>query len=272
MPTTNNEITWLLERLPPIERVWRRSEPDFYGASYLVARQLGRRKPPVSFAAWRHGWVHVDPIIHPRLIAKGTKKTLNLVATESQVKILKEFGWHRAVAVGLPFIYGDFFEIDTRPNSLLVMPGHTLSYTDHRYDQKTYVEQIARLKPHFSTIVACVHSSCFSKGYWVPEFEKHGIPCIRGADTYDKNALLRLNCIFKSFGYMTTNTIGSHFAYAAYSGCKVSIYGDFFSPSKDDYRNDPFYKENPELLRFWIEKSQESVIQKQYPEFFLRSL
>lgn len=268
MTALNNEITWLLDKLPPIDRVWRRSEPDFYGASYLIAQRLGKKKPPVSFAAWRHGWSHLDPIIHPRLIAMGTPKTLNLVATDRHVEILKKFGWPNSVAVGLPFIYGDFFELDAKPNSLLVMPGHTLPYTDHQLDQESYVDQIAKLKPLFATIVACVHSSCFAKGYWVPYFEKHGIPCIKGADTYDKNALFRLNCIFKSFEYMTTNTIGSHIAYAAYSGCKVSIYGDYFSPNKNDYRNDPYYQKYPELLNYWFDQSQKSVIEKRYPEFF----
>lgn len=268
MSALNNEITWLLDRLPPVDRVWRRSEPDFYGASYLIAQRLGRKKPPISFAAWRHGWLHLDPIIHPRLIAMGTPKTLNLVATDRQVEILRKFGWPKSVAVGLPFIYGDILKLDAKPNSLLVMPGHTLPYTDHQWDQKTYVDQIVKLKPYFTSIVACVHSSCFAKGYWVPHFEKYGIPCIKGADTYDKNALLRLNCIFKSFEYMTTNTIGSHVAYSAYSGCKVSIYGDYCAPNKNDYRNDPYYQKYPELLEYWIDQSQESVIKKRYPEFF----
>jgi hypothetical protein len=190
------------------------------------------------------------------------------VATVRQVEILKKFGWHNSVAVGLPFIYGDIFELDAKPDSLLVMPGHTLPHTDHQWDQKTYVDQIVKLKPYYDTIVACVHSSCFAKGYWVPYFEKHGIPCIKGADTYDKNALLRLNTIFKSFEYMTTNTIGSHVAYAAYSGCKVSIYGEYCSPNKSDYRNDPYYQEYPELLNYWVDQSQKSVIENRYPELF----
>ena len=268
MSKLNNQIRWLLDRLPPVERVWRRSEPDFYGASYLIAQRLGRKKPPISFAAWRHGWVYVDPIIHPRMLVMGTPKTLNLMATDRQVEILRKFGWSKSVAVGLPFIYGDIFKLDAKPNSLLVMPGHTLPYTDHQWDQKTYVDQIVKLKPYFTSIVACVHSSCFAKGYWVPYFEKNGIPCIKGADTYDKNALLRLNCIFKSFEYMTTNTIGSHIAYAAYSGCKVSIYGDYCSPNKNDYRNDPYYHKYPDLLEYWIDQSQESVIKNHYPQFF----
>ena len=268
MSALDNDITWLLDRLPPVVRVWRRSEPDFYGASYLIAQRLGRKKPPISFAAWRHGWLHLDPIIHPRLIAMGTPKTLNLVATDRQVEILSKFGWPNSVAVGLPFIYGDIFKLDAKPNSLLVMPGHTLPYTDHQWDQKTYVDQIVKLKPYFNSIVACVHSSCFAKGYWTPYFEKNGIPCIKGADTYDKNALLRLNCIFKSFEYVTTNTIGSHIAYAAYSGCKVSIYGDYCSPNKNDYRNDPYYQKYPGLLEYWIDQSQESVIRQHYPQFF----
>jgi hypothetical protein len=67
---------------------------------------------------------------------------------------------------------------------------------------------------------------------------------------------------------MTTNTIGSHVAYAAYSGCKVSIYGDYCSPTKNDYRNDPYYQKYPELLNYWVDQSQKSVIKKRYPEFF----
>ena len=265
----DTQIKWLAERLPPVEQIWRRSEPDFYGASYLIAQQVGKKKPPVCFATWRHGWVHLKSIIHPLMILGSTDETLNLVATENQVRIVREFGFKNAIAVGLPFIYGDTFEVERRPGSLVVMPGHTLPYTDHQLDEKRYVDQIAELKPHFSAIIACLHSSCIAKGYWVTEFERHGIPWISGADTYDKNALVRMNIIFKSFEYMTTNIIGSHIAYAAYSGSKPSIYGDYASPSEKDYQNDPFYKESPELLTFYVENSKQEVIEKQYPELFI---
>jgi hypothetical protein len=264
-----NDATWLLERLPKYERVWRRSEPDFYGASYLIAEHLGKKKPPISFATWRHGWVYYNSIIHPEFLTNGTTRTLNLVATEQHVQLLKKFGYKKSVAVGLPYLYGDSVQIERRPNSLLVMPKHTLPYLTHQMDQKKFADQIAKLKTYFSTIVVCVHSSCFSNGLWISEFEKHGIPWIMGADTYDKNALERLHCIFDSFEYMTTNTIGSHIAYAAYSGVKVSIYGEYLSFTEKDHRNNPFYKDKPDLLKSALKYSKKDAIQNQYPFLFV---
>lgn len=266
---TQYDIAWLLERLPPVETIWRRSEPDFYGATYLIANQIGKKKPPVSFAAWRHGWFFSKSAAHPRFLAMGTKNTLNLVATESQVQILKDFGYKNAEAVGLPYIYGDTFELERRPKSLLVMPAHTLPYTKQRWDQKAYVNDIAKLKPYFSTIAACIHSACVDHDYWVSEFERQGIPWIRGANTYDKNALIRLNTLFKSFEYMTTNSLGSHVAYASYSGVKVSVYGPYAEPSIEDFRNDSSYKDYPELLRIYIENLQENIIKCHYPDLFI---
>jgi hypothetical protein len=262
------ELNWLEKRLPPVEKIWRRNEADFYGASYIIARQIGKRKPPVSFAAWRHGWFFSKSVFHPRLLAKGTRNTMNLMGNQRQVRILKEFGFKNAVAVGLPYIYADTFELQRKSGSLLVMPAHTLPYNEQHWDQETYVAEIVKLKPYFSSIVACIHSACIGHGYWIQEFEKHGIPWIYGADTFDKNALSRANVMFKSFEHMTTNSLGSHVAYAAYSGVKVSVYGPYATPAIDDFRNDPFYKKYPELLRTHVENLQEKVIRCHYPELF----
>ena len=192
------DTDWIAEKLPSIERVWRRSEPDSYGASYLIAQLTGRKKPPVSFAHWRHGWMYLDPIIHPKLIG-GDPGLTHLMATAEQAQILNDFGYKKVVAVGLPFIYADNFETNRVAGSLLVMPGHSLPYTNPQLNEHNYARQIASLRPYFSTIVACLHSSCFAKGLWVSELEKYGIPCIIGADSYDKNSLIRMNYIFKSF-------------------------------------------------------------------------
>ena len=260
---------WLAKMLPPVERIWRRSEPDFYGASYLIAHSLGRKKVPVSFAAWRHGWTYYEPIIHPRLISNGAPNMTSLVATKEQVRILNNFGYNKVHSVGLPYIYGDSIRTERKPDSLLVMPAHTLPYTDNKINQEAYVDSIANLRPQFTSIIACLHSSCVEKGYWCQEFEKYGIPWITGADTYDKNALVRMNLIFNSVEYMTTNRIGSHVAYAAYSGCKVSIYGDYASPHPGEYKNDPFWKTHADLLQFWIEQSSLYAVRQKYPGFFV---
>ena len=265
----HKDISWITERLPPVERIWRRSEPDFYGASHIIARQIGKKTPPVSLAAWRHGWFFSKSIVHPRFLSMGSKNTLNLVGTRRQARLLREFGYNRVEAVGLPFIYVDAVALPRRPGSLLVMPAHTLPYTEQRWDQEAYVAGIAELKKSFSTIIACVHSACVSHGYWTSLFERHGIPWVLGADSYDKNALIRMHTLFNSFEFVTTNSLGSHVAYAAYAGAKVSLFGSYAAPAYEDFRNDPSYKKYPALLEVHVEGLQEKVVRFYYPELFV---
>ncbi|MBA3534482.1 MAG: hypothetical protein H0T73_21385 [Ardenticatenales bacterium] len=265
----HNDIQWLTERLPPIEPTVLRSEPDYYGASHEIAIQLGRAKAPRSFATWRHGWVY-QPIAHVRqLVPWGSAKERHLVATEAHVQTLKAFGFERAVAVGLPFIYAPDSKVLRQPNTLLVMPSHSLPYTSHTWDEHSYVAAIAQLKDQFSQIVACVHSSCLIKGTWITEFDRYGIPWIVGATVEDRNALHRMATIFRSFETMTTNAIGSHLPYAAYAGCKLSIYGPFAEFSEKDFEKDPWYSQYPDLLKHVILHGRESAIRQQCPQFFV---
>ena len=264
----SSNILWLQQRLPAIDRIWRRVEADFYGASHVIALLTQRKKPPISFATWRHGWVYFDDLSHPKLLTNGSPQMMNLVAYNAHVSILRNFGYTKLAAVGLPYLYADIFNFNRISSSLVVMPGHTLDYTDHSWNRQAYVNEISALKPYFDPIVACIHPSCVSKGYWVEEFQKSGIPWIYGADVNDKNALLRIQCIFKSFEFMTTNTIGSHLAYAAYSGCKPSIYGDYVSHKYDDFKHDPFYQNYPELVEYVVRNSKEEKIRGQYPHLF----
>jgi hypothetical protein len=125
------------------------------------------------------------------------------------------------------------------------------------------------MRPYFSTIVACLYSSCFAKGLWVSELEKYGIPYIIGADSYDKNSLIRMNYIFKSFEYMTTNRLSSHVAYAAYSGCKVSIFGEYLPLTIEEFADYEFYRQYPDLMQYYVDKSQKNQLEKQFPEFFV---
>jgi hypothetical protein len=68
---------------------------------------------------------------------------------------------------------------------------------------------------------------------------------------------------------VTTNSLGSHVAYAAYSGAKVSLFGSYAAPAYEDFRNDPSYKNYPALLEVYIEGLQEKVIRFYYPELFV---
>lgn len=262
-------LEWLHTKLPPIEPIRLRCEPDFYGISHLIAQQSHRSKCPRSFAYWMHGWNPIEQITHPRELAiGGDLDTTILVATDHQASILRNFGFKQVEAAGLPFIYADFVQTERQPNSLLVMPNHSTDYTEYEVDQKKYISQIIELKPFFSKIVFSLHGSCVDKNYWIPELERCNIPWIVGAATNDRNALIRMNLIFKTFEYVTTNSIGSHIAYAAYSGCKTSIYGDYIGLKAKDFVNDPWYQKYPDILFKHLDFFQEDNIKKLFPYLF----
>lgn len=254
------------EILPKNEIIKIRSEADYYGISHQIARQLKLPFVPRSLSCWKHGWLYGDLVCIEQLATQKNASNY-LVANKEQEFFLKERGMS-ANAVGMPFIYFDEKQTTRNRNTLLVMPPHSLPYNSHDWDEMEYVKEISLLKDKFDGIVACIHFSCVDKGYWIKSFEKFGIPWVSGADVYDRNSLIKMQRLFRSFEYMTTPTIGSHILYAAYCGCKVSIYGKYIEYSKDDFVNDPFYMQYPKLLEYNMVFSSESFLREKYGFLF----
>lgn len=253
----------------------RRCEADYYGASHVVAAKLGLREPPKSLSTWVHGWIGA-PSRHPRqIVFHGDKQQPHLVATEKDALLLRENGFLKTVAVGLPFVYVDDVAIPRQANSLLVMPPHSLAYGDPQWNQDEYVSAICRLVPQFSCVAACISANCVEKGLWVTHFEQHAIPWVVGASSHDRNALVRMRRMFCSFEYMTTNKIGSHVPYAAYCGCKVFFHGRYENGKEAVYTTDEIYKHNrwfrdhPDAHRMSTADTQEDVVRRHYPQFFV---
>lgn len=262
-------LEWLTKILPPIQRIRLRSEPDYYGMSSLIARDLGYHWVPRSFAQWLHGWIFTDPITNPReLTFWGNPSDRILVTTHDQVQILRSFGYENVYAAGLPFIYGNRNSVIRQPNRLLVMPSHSSAYTKQLVNQEDYIQFILKFKSDFDQIVFCLHGSCVEKRYWIPAIEQYGFPWIIGASTDDRNALIRMNSILRSFGSMTTNVMGSHIAYAATAGCRISIAGNYASPQAEEYCNDPWYQQYPELLEKHLLLFHKTDIRQRFPQFF----
>jgi hypothetical protein len=268
-PDMQKAKTQIESILPPIRMVTMRDEADYYGASRIIAKSLGLPFKPKSFTGWKHGWLHA-PLKYVEQLTGNSRYTRFLVATKEHELFLRQHNVE-AKAVGMPFLYVDTIEtksIERMPNSLLVMPPHSLPYTNHAWSEELYTDQIAALADDFDTIVACLHHSCVQKKLWIDAFEKHGIPWIIGADSTDKNALLRMHRIFLSFEYMTTNAIGSHIVYAAYCGCKVSVYGTYQEYTEEDYKHDTAYQKFPFLLKHNLASSTEKSIREAYPFLF----
>lgn len=259
----------LLSLLPKKEKITIEGEADYYGASYLIAKKIGLPFVPFSTANWAHGVILHDLKFKEQLTTQK-KHSKCLVGTKAHAEFLKGFDID-ALAIGLPFIYAEDIDnivIQRIPNSLLVMPPHSLPHTQHAWNEEVYAQEINELKSEFDLITVCLFSNCVNDNLWIKAFEKYNIPWIEGADPYDKHALLRMSRIFKSFEYMTTCTPGSHIVYAEYSGCKVSIYGTYQEFSEEDYKDTPVYMKNPLLLKYNLACSSKKVFQKKYPWLF----
>lgn len=262
-------IEMLQGSLPVVQHVKLYTEPDCYGISRMVSRKLNLPFTPRSFAGWLHGWLYADLKYIEQFGVVSKYKYL--VATKEQENFFKENG-KNAKAVGAPYIYVKAFDklkINRKKNSLLVMPPHGLPYTTETWDEETYVKEINQLRSDFDLIVACIHPSCAEKNSWIRYFKSYGIPYITGAEMHDKNALVRMHRIFQHFEYMTTNSIGSHIAYAAYSGCKVSIFGKFAEFSKEDVENDVLYITYPHVMEHNLFCSTKHSVNKKFPFLFV---
>jgi hypothetical protein len=275
VPALAAESEWIVERLPEAVLEVPHREADYYGASRLISRSLDLPFPPISRSSWLHGWLgskpweaapDLDPqgVFGPRDPHRG-----NLVLTKAQVQFMERHGWSKVSACGAPFIYAPPSGVRRECGSLLVMPPHVTACTSQDWDEQAYVDQVTSLRDKFSKVVACVSGFCIARGYWTKAFEQVGIPWISGASTQDRNALLRMRVMFDSFEFVTTPKMGSHVAYAAYCGCKVSMYGVEMPNKREHFARDPMRQRYPEGLEVSLREGARERLMERYPFLFV---
>lgn len=268
-PRLSSSIQLILQRLPDIEGVVLNGETYFYGANWQIAKSLHMSEPLPSNVSWLHGVnMNIDAMSMNALRKAALKNNLNLVYKMDQVKYLEENGY-AAKAVGAPILYASPPKIERIPNSLLIMPAHSTAITK----VNTYrSEEFASLAKSYSLVVACISGMCVSHGLWMDIFEGMDIPWITGAWVFDRNALLRIQVILRSFEYMATDSMGSHVAYAAFCGCKVFFMEDLHLWDLKLIGNEPFYRDHPELLTVFpnVEIARARLSEK-YPFFFSKN-
>lgn len=203
---------------------------DHYGALYVSANYCGFKEPIFPFKHfWQHGcippWISDTSFHIYNSNAPNAQKIF--VARKEEEQALKEIGYYNANAIGLPIVYTNETNLKRIPNSLLIMPQHSLVgiHFGSTEIRSNYVKSLVPYLSNFEAVAACVSVNCFHNGYYINELNENGIDIIPGAATSDLNALLRIRCLMEQFEYMTTNSWGSHVAYALYFGMKVSIFG-----------------------------------------------
>jgi hypothetical protein len=255
----------------PERRIFNPSwEPTYYGAARNIADQMGRKEiVPYAPRTWKHGWDFSDTILHIRqVVGWGDENDVHLVQNRTQLAYARTNGYRHAHAVGAPFLYVSESRRPKSTGSLLVMPPHGLRDAVVESNEKQYVGEIKDIAGDFSSVTFCLHPHDVEQRKWTSIVEKNGFKWVLGATAEDENALKRMRAIFDTVEFMTTNSLGSHLPYAAFCGCKVSIYGSYHERKREDYKNSPFYLDNPDLLERAIDITTEQFARERFPELF----
>jgi hypothetical protein len=260
-----------------------------YGAN-LIARDycgLHTIDPEIS-GYWMHGWIPAYHSVDPALIALHKKPgqhdgydyeaqiaeekahTLQWVSRRDQADYLIAHGYRHVRAIGLPIVYISDEKVQRIPNSLLVMPPH--SHNTHGPDDplaEEYAALIAGYRSRFEHIWVCLHEDDLMKRQWVESFQRRGIGVFPSADQSDPRTLHRLKRILSTFECVTTNGYGSHIAYAAYCGARVSIFGPFAEFPRHRMVRTHAIKMFPKLVDIGYYLCTEKALREHYPFLFV---
>ena len=274
--TPSASITELIKkefhRLPQVISFELGYEPEYYGAIHMIAGIFGQKEiRPYSPKTWLHGWQYLKPLKHIRqIIFWGNEKNGHMVHTRHQREFARSQGYKFTEAIGAPFTYVGKSGFQRIPNSLFIMPPHGLPQAEIKNMSYDYLDYMADLRKEFDVVAACIHPHDCKSGWWPRELTKLGIPWTSGASINDRNALLRMRAMFDLFDYMTTNALGSHIAYSALCGCKVSVSGPLYKINSKMFENDRWYQNNKEMLELELKSNDENHNRKNYGNLFCK--
>jgi len=242
-----------------------------YGDTSVIARYVGLPKAPRRLnGEWQHGVVvrernkNADWIIGSDGLSHQRPHQRYYVARDDQVLALKAFGFTDVHAIGLPFAYVTLPLCDRVQNTLLAMPAHGLPESGSRICSD-YADFVAEQRKHFSDVVVCLHRTDHDCKKMRDTYEERGLFVVRGADPDDADAYDCLASLFSYFDVVTGNEFGSHVAYAAMTGAKVSVAGPQTPFDRSYYLKLPYYRNCPAVLDLAEEFVVSCVLERNYP-------
>lgn len=255
-------FNWLAFVLPP----YQLSAHDLYGPQYgawaLLSAYARITGSNLHVGQWQHGWHPPSHNIDPSLVLGGSglesKTSRNYVWRKDQEIYLKSKGYNNIYTIGCPFLYLEEIDVKRVISSLLIVPPHSSStkvigicHADAQHQMRSYLESIKDYANEFDHVAVCVGYPCYMRGHYLDVIREYGYSAIPGAHISDVNSILRIALIFSIFEVMTSPVSGSHFAYAAYFGAKLSLFGyNQWSVYDTKYMaTQPLFKSRPELLK-----------------------
>lgn len=245
-----------------------RGESDFYGASRIIANQLGLKTTPKSFSSWSHG-CNAGTTMYSEQIAWNKSWALHkLVRNEEVATFMTHQGFRKIEAVGMPIIYVDKLIHNRMRKSILFMPAHSLSYVKIKQDVESIIKIAKMHKSNGHYVCFCVHRDCVEHGDVISVIEDSGLDWFAGASANDINSLQRMRNIFDYFEYVGSNTMGSHFFYSQLCGAKFFFTEPYFEYKPNMFLNDPILGKNKQKRDKIINASSKKRVKEQYPSYF----
>jgi hypothetical protein len=242
-----------------------------YGADGVARAYAGAADRADVPGYWMHGWLPAHHNIDPALIAQHKRpgqgprhdyegqiraekrEVPQWVSREDQAAYLASHGYRKVRAIGLPLIYLPPVRVRRVPGSLLVMPPH--GHESHGPGDPiadAYAEAIADVRGRFGHVAVCLSREDLEAEQWAWAFRRRGFEVFSAVDPYRPDALQQLKRLLSAFEFVTTNGFGSHIAYAAYCGARVSVFGPFAEIPLERMAKTHAVRMFPELLdRSW---------------------
>jgi hypothetical protein len=245
---------------------------NLYGSAWIAAAYCKLKSPPFwSGEIWQHGWAYGCIKMPEQIFGSfiNNKKIKCLVATRKIENFLKSEGYKNAKAIGLPYVYLSDTCVERNKNTLLAMPTHTVPGSSlDKKKIREYIDYICSLKKSFKKITFCLNAHDYKHEDVRNLASYAGLDVICGVDG-GRSSLKEQYIRFKSYSHMTTNGAGSHIAYAAATGMKISISGPFHEYNEDSLSGIDFYKQFPSAISSAIERSSKNYLMSQWPWLFV---
>jgi hypothetical protein len=227
-PQFADRLAPFAEALPDRTPIELRTEADFYGASWEIARAIGLGEPPRSVSSWFHGFIH--RLASPnQFLWNEENHTLqhHLVSTQKEADFLTAHGRTNVHAVGAPFLYAASAPVPRRPGSLLIAPGlnrHLAITLAEQLDR--VLDSIRPLRARLDFVLCCFKPRFLMETHGLTKvLIKHDVPWMEGAEFNDANALRRMRAVYSSFEVVMSDTVGAHLAQASLCGSRVCVFG-----------------------------------------------
>ncbi len=156
--------------------------------------------------------------------AKGTDRNSSIVVGSlTELEVFAKEGYTNVSVGGLPFAYLSDQQTPRCEHSLLAFIGK--SAEGERFDvlDTNYLDFLASQAGAFENIYVSIATFDQSERI-IREISRRSLTPVAGASPTDKRSLLRTRIALEHCKYVSSNTFGSHIAYALSAGCRVSIF------------------------------------------------